>query len=106
MAVLPPQQNTNNHSNSRGNFGRGRGSGLLPRPGPYPQRPNFGFGRFSHSNVRNPENFVSEMRLTKSEETLSRKAVTFQEVLQMNLFHWADFINFVVSYCFETIYIF
>lgn len=76
IPVLPPIQSTNNHT--RGNFGRNRGSGLLPRPA-YGQRQNFGYGGRFNANARNPENFVSEMRLTKSEETLSRKAIAFQE---------------------------
>lgn len=86
MTVLPPLQNNQN----RGNFGRGRwqsgynarGPPLLPRPGTHSQRQNYGFGsKFAHANGRDSENFVSEMRLTKSEETLSRKAIQFQEVL-------------------------
>ncbi|KAG0447869.1 hypothetical protein HPP92_028109 [Vanilla planifolia] len=86
VPVLPSLRSTNNQT--RANHGRGR-SGLLPRPGDLP-RQNCGFGKFSVSCRQNDECFVSELRLTKSEETLSRKSAQFQERVENGNVYFDD----------------
>ena len=63
----------------RGRWSNGRGGpGLLPRPGPYPGGRGGRGGRYQ--SYQRDERFVSELKLSKSKETLSRKSTVFQEV--------------------------
>lgn len=87
MTVLPAGIWSNDNHGGRGGMGRagrwpnGRGgAGLLPRPGPYPGRGGRGGFGGRYQSYQRDERFVSELKLSKSKETLSRKSTVFQEV--------------------------
>ncbi|CAF2023262.1 unnamed protein product [Brassica napus] len=88
MTVLPAGWSNDNNHGGRGGMGRGRwssngrgGPGLLPRPGPYPGGRGGRGGRYQ--SYQRDERFVSELKLSKSKETLSRKSTVFQEPCEL-----------------------